>query len=84
MGSHLLNISYGRSDFSIQYIRDGKEELDFVILQYQHPILAIEVKSGRAKGSLTFKDCPIAVIHPGNIESFLSFTSIEDLRRHFA
>jgi len=51
VGAHLLNIAMNRN-IELFYWREGDKEVDFVIRSGKK-LLAIEVKSGRAKGALS-------------------------------
>ncbi len=86
VGAHIANILFGRKDYELQYWREDKWEVDFIITHYNEPVLAIEVKSGRNKkmpnvGMLGKKglSCPIILITQDNVESFLHAMSIDDI-----
>lgn len=49
VGSHLLNITFGKKQYELHYWRDKTSEVDFVLAERNVPVLAIEVKSGRVK-----------------------------------
>jgi uncharacterized protein len=79
VGGHVLNLAYGKSDIQVQYVREDKREIDFIILQSLNPVLAIEVKSGRSRLRRKFMDCPVIEINHSNIEEFLSLSSIDEI-----
>lgn len=86
VGSHLLNIIFGKKQFELHYWRDKTSEVDFVLTERNIPILAIEVKSGRIKNIPSQKvlsakglDCKFLVISPSNTEQFFGTTSVEEL-----
>lgn len=54
VGAHLLNRA-DKGNFSVHYWRDGKYEVDFV-LKSNTGLIAIEVKSGRARNGLVGMD----------------------------
>lgn len=62
VGAHLINSTAG-SDCSVFYWREGDKEVDFVI-QRGDVLVALEVKSGRNKGSLPGMDLFAKVARP--------------------
>ncbi|MBI4404536.1 MAG: DUF4143 domain-containing protein [Deltaproteobacteria bacterium] len=88
VGSHLLNLMFGRRRYQLHYYRERDKEIDFVVTENHEPRLALEVKSGRVKdiGSETFLSeagihCPLALVSRENISRFLVQTDIEDILR---
>lgn len=86
VGYHLLNITFGKKQYDLQYWRDKTFEVDFVITERNAPILAIEVKSGRVKNipsrdTLSEKglDCPFLVVSHATMEHFFNTTSLDDI-----
>lgn len=81
VGGHLLNLIYGQHQMELQYWREGKDEVDFVLTEFQNPILGFEVKSGKGqrKAKSGFEFCPVAEINPDNIKEFLMTLSIEEV-----
>lgn len=86
VGSHLLNITFGKKQFELNYWRDKTSEVDFVVTERNVPILAIEVKSGRIKNipspdGLAAKglDCKFLVVSPKNMDSFFKTTSLAEI-----
>ena len=86
VGSHILNLTYGRRRYEIKYFRDAGVEIDFILCYDGEPILAIEVKSGRIKkvpSAAVLKkaniNCPFAIISAKNIERFLLSDDIETI-----
>lgn len=90
IGGHLANLIFGSRSKELQYWREENQEIDFVLLEHHAPLFAVEVKSGRIKKipSSAILDkrglrCPLYVVHSGNMESFLSTTSIEQIVKLF-
>jgi len=87
VGSHLLNIIFGRKNWELMYWREKNEEIDFVLTFNNEPQLAIEVKSGRKKTPISktlldkagLPDCQAMLVSQDNIEKFLSTLSIEEI-----
>jgi hypothetical protein len=90
VGSHLLNIIYGRKRYELKYFRDDNYEVDFIFCKDGEPVLAIEVKSGRIKKMPTTSrlvqsgiTCPLAVVTRDNVESFLEILDPDQLATYF-
>ena len=86
VGSHLLNITYGRKRYELRYFRDDGYEVDFVLCKDGEPKFAVEVKSGRIKKIPTAAklkssgiNCPLRVISPQNIAEFLDILDPDKL-----
>jgi predicted AAA+ superfamily ATPase len=86
IGSHLLNITYGRKRYELKYFRDDNYEVDFIFCKDGEPLLAIEVKSGRIKKIPTTSrlvqsgiTCPLTVVNRDNVESFLEILDPDQL-----
>ncbi len=85
VGAHLVNLTYGSVRYKIYYWREGSLEIDFIITEWEKPILAIEVKSGNTKKikdihikSVGF-ECPFLVVHQNNVERFLLTAEVSQL-----
>lgn len=80
VGSHVLNITFGRHDWDLTYWREKTDEIDFILTHRHEPVLAIEVKSGRKRPSLPpatrrkagLANTPFLVISQENIPDFLA------------
>jgi len=86
VGSHIINILFGHKDYELQFWREDKWEVDFIITNYNEPVLAIEVKSGRNKkiaGLDMLKkrgiSCPVILISQDNVLNLLQSTSIKEI-----
>lgn len=86
VGSHILNITFGKKQYELQYWRDKTMEIDFVLTERNIPILAIEVKSGRVKDIPSPEvrhgkglHCPFLVVSRDNMATFFRTTSIEEI-----
>lgn len=86
VGSHIINILFGHKDYELQFWREDKWEVDFIITHYNEPVLAIEVKSGRNKkiaGLEMMKkkgiSCPVMLVSQDTILNLLQSTSIEEI-----
>lgn len=79
IGSHLLNILFGKRHWELTYWRDDNEEIDFILTHEGVAVLAIEVKSGRKKPPISptvlehagIQGCKTLVVTPENTEEFL-------------
>lgn len=79
VGSHLLNITFGRHDWDLTYWREKTDETDFILTHQHEPVLAIEVKSGRKRPSLSttalrksgLAHTPFLVVSQENVSDFL-------------
>lgn len=90
VGSHILNLIFGKNKYSLCYWREDNKEVDFILTEYGKAVLAIEVKSGRAKNVPNKKyledhkiNCHLVTINKDNIESFMKTTSAEQLLKEF-
>lgn len=86
IGSHLLNLIYGKRNLELKYWRQDNKEIDFVLTKSNIPVIAIEVKSGRKKPEINPKtlelakiDSPKLTINQDNVLGFLQTTSIEEV-----
>ncbi|MBI5211262.1 MAG: ATP-binding protein [Elusimicrobia bacterium] len=86
IGSHLLNILFGRKDYRLQFWREEPFEIDFIVTRDNEPVAAFEVKSGRAKKPPALRrlerteiGCPVRIISKEGAAEFLGATSIEDI-----
>ncbi|MFH1830278.1 MAG: AAA family ATPase [Pseudomonadota bacterium] len=86
VGSHILNLIYGHKEFDLQFWREDKWEVDFVLSKYNEPLVALEAKSGRVKKMPDVEmlkkkgiSCPVEVISKDNIDAFLNTSSVEDI-----
>ena len=86
VGSHLLNISYGRKRYELKYFRDDNYEIDFIFCKDGVPIVALEVKSGRVKKVPTQArlsqagiTCPLAIVTLDNVHSLLEILDPDHL-----
>ncbi|EKD51958.1 MAG: hypothetical protein ACD_62C00151G0003, partial [uncultured bacterium] len=86
VGSHFLNLLFGRRDYELVYWREDNDEVDFILTKNNEPVLTIEVKSARVRGVVSLDllirngiCCPLVVITQKNIEQFLLTTSIEEM-----
>jgi len=86
VGSHLLNISYGRKRYELKYFRDDGYEVDYIFCKDSEPLFAIEVKSGRVKKIPTSArlaasgiQCPFVVVTPENIKDLLIHIDPEEI-----
>lgn len=86
VGSHLLNILFGRWEFDLNYWNENGKEIDYIVCRRGMPVLALEVKSGRKRQGLSEKaykelglECPYLVIHLENIHTFLRSNSISQI-----
>lgn len=90
VGSHLLNLIYGKKLYSLEYWRQDNNEVDFILTRTNEPIMALEVKSGRVKKIPSQEllqskgvTCPLYIITQQNIKQFLETTSIEEIQTLF-
>lgn len=86
VGSHLLNITFGKKQYTLQYWRDKTSEVDFVMTERNVPVLAIEVKSGRVKNIPSQKmlaekglDCPLLIVSPDTMLQFFNTISLDEI-----
>jgi uncharacterized protein len=83
IGSHLLNLIYGKYEYELNYWNENGKEIDFILCKRGVPIWAFEVKSGRSKKLLSPDileksgiHCPYLLIHPENVEKFLRIDTL--------
>lgn len=88
VGSHLLNITFGKNEYELQYWNENGKEIDFILCKRGVPLWAFEVKSGRSKkviSSETLREigikCPYLLINQINIEKFLKINQEKDFAR---
>lgn len=88
VGGHLANLIFGSRTYSMHYWREDNEEIDFLLAENHKAKFAIEVKSGRVKkipsqAVLNKRgiECPLFVVHSGNIEKFLLTTSVLEIEK---
>jgi len=86
VGSHLLNITFGKHEQELFYWNENGKEIDFVLCKRGIPQFAIEVKSGRKKKLLPEStlqsagiSCPYFIVDQNNIRDFLRTNSINEL-----
>jgi predicted AAA+ superfamily ATPase len=86
IGSHILNLLFGRKDYRLQFWRDNSFEVDFILTRDNEPLAAIEVKSGRVKNIPDRQvlanrgiACPLSVVSRDNAEAFLRTTTLEEV-----
>ncbi len=86
IGSHLLNVIFGRSDYALQFWREDNAEVDFILSCHNEAVAAFEVKSGLDKhlpSAPILKRagliCPLRIVSPENCESFLKILSAEEI-----
>ncbi|HBF12215.1 MAG TPA: AAA family ATPase [Deltaproteobacteria bacterium] len=86
IGSHLLNLLFGKTNWELCYWKEQNDEIDYVITHHNEPILALEVKSGRQKKiphKLLLKKanlaCPFMVIGQEEAHPLMSTQSIDDI-----
>lgn len=87
IGSHLLNLTFGRSLWQTHYWRERDREIDYILTYEDRPIVAIEVKSGRKRPEIDesvrkaagISDCPFITVNTENAEAFLSRTELKKI-----
>jgi predicted AAA+ superfamily ATPase len=86
VGSHLLNLTFGDSRYRLRYWREDNREIDYILVHNNEPILAVEVKSGRNKGSAelnafskTYPKCKTQIVTRDILQNWISSTSLDEL-----
>ena len=79
IGGHLLNLIYGKSEYELQYYRENKKEVDFILVKSGEPLFAIEVKSARRASRFVWEECPVFEVDLQNIEIFLDVDSLNNI-----
>jgi predicted AAA+ superfamily ATPase len=86
VGSHILNVIFGHKEYELQFWREDKWEVDFILTRYNEPVIALEVKSGRVKKLPNVEllarkgiACSHAIITRENIQDFLSTSTVEEI-----
>ncbi|MBP9887900.1 MAG: ATP-binding protein [Leptospiraceae bacterium] len=88
VGSHLLNITFGKNEYELQYWNENGKEIDFILCKRGVPQWAFEVKSGRSKKMLSLQtlkergiNCPYLLINQDNVEKFLRINTEKDFNQ---